>query len=66
VNRLAQAAALASLKDKDHTAKSVKLNAESIGMMNDFFGKKKLEYIESRSNFVFVNTGEAPRKSSNP
>ncbi len=54
-NRLAQAAALASMSDSDHLSRTLELNAESIGMMTEYFRRKGLEYIESRANFVFVN-----------
>lgn len=58
VNKLAQAAALGALADKEHIEKTVKLNYEAIEMMEAYFEKKGLEYIKSNSNFVFVNTGK--------
>lgn len=61
VNKLAQAAALGALKDKEHIEKTVKLNYEAMGMMEEYFEKMKLEYIKSNSNFVFVNTGKDSR-----
>ena len=61
VNRLAQAAALGALQDKAHIEKTVKLNYESISIMEDYFEKKNLEYIKSNSNFVFVNVNKDSR-----
>lgn len=58
VNRLAQAAALGALQDKNHIEKTVKLNYQSIKLMEDYFEKKKLEYVKSNSNFVFVNVNK--------
>ena len=57
VNRLAQAAALGAADDAEHIAKTVDLNYRSLGMMEEYFEKKGLEYIKSSTNFVFVNTG---------
>lgn len=56
VNRLAQAAAMGALKDKDHIDKTVKLNYKSLGMMEKTFNSLGLEYIKSNANFIFVNT----------
>lgn len=54
-NRLAQVAAIAALEDKEHIEKTVELNYQSMGMMEEYFEKNSLEYIKSNSNFVFVN-----------
>jgi histidinol-phosphate aminotransferase len=54
-NRLAQAAALASMSDTEHLSRTLALNAESLGAMTEYFRKKGLDHIESRANFVFVD-----------
>lgn len=55
VNRLAQAAAIAALEDMEHIENTVKLNYESIEIMEKYFEKNNFEYIKSNANFVFVN-----------
>ena len=62
VNRLAQAAALGALRDRDHVAKTIALNGASMAMMREFFERKGLEYVESSANFIFVNTRKDSRK----
>lgn len=57
VNKLAQAAALGALMDKEHIMRSVELNCASMKMMEEYFEKMNLEYIKSSANFVFVNAG---------
>lgn len=56
VNRLAQVAALASLKDEMHLKDTVELNYESLKMMTDFFEAEGLSYVPSNANFIFVET----------
>ncbi|WP_320047231.1 histidinol-phosphate transaminase [uncultured Ilyobacter sp.] len=55
VNKLAQAAAITALDDEEYLEKTVELNYTSLGIMEDFFKKNNLEYIESNANFIFVN-----------
>ena len=55
VNRLAQVAAAAALKDYEHIHNTVKLNYESMRFMEEYFKIMNLEYIKSNANFVFVN-----------
>jgi len=55
INKLAQAAALGALKDKEHIEKTIKLNYESMSLMEKYFEKNNLEYIPSNANFIFVN-----------
>lgn len=55
VNRLAQAAALGALEDKEHIEKTVELNYKSLTLMEEYFDKNGFEYIKSSANFVFVN-----------
>ncbi|AWI04195.1 histidinol-phosphate transaminase [Clostridium drakei] len=55
VNRLAQAAALGALEDKEHIDKTVELNYKSLALMEEYFDKNEFEYIKSNANFIFVN-----------
>lgn len=55
VNKLAQAAAMGALEDKEHIEKTVELNYKSMAIMEEYFEEMKLEYIKSNSNFIFVN-----------
>lgn len=57
VNLLAQAAALAVLEDEEHIEKTVKLNYDSLALMEKYFDENKLEYVKSNANFIFVNVG---------
>ncbi|MDP3177127.1 MAG: histidinol-phosphate transaminase [Spirochaetaceae bacterium] len=56
-NSVAQAGALAALGDAEHTARTLELNAESMKAMTAAFRERGLAYVESRANFVFVDTG---------
>jgi histidinol-phosphate aminotransferase len=58
VNRLAQAAALGALEDKEHIEKTVELNCKSLALMEKYFEKSNFEYIKSSANFVFVNVNK--------
>jgi histidinol-phosphate aminotransferase len=58
VNKIAQAAARAALKDKEHIENTVKLNYESLKMITDYCNKNNLEYVESSANFIFMNVGK--------
>lgn len=55
VNRIAQAAAVASFKDEDHIDKTVELNYKSLKMMTDFFDKHGKNYAIPNANFLFVD-----------
>jgi len=55
VNVLAQAAALGALEDKEHIEKTVKLNYESLAMMEKYCEDNNFEYIKSNANFMFMN-----------
>lgn len=57
VNTIAQAAALASLADQEHIAKSVEVNAAGREQLYAAFDAMGLEYIPSQANFVLVNIG---------
>lgn len=55
VSSVAQAAALASLKDKDHVAKSVKVNREGKAYLYKELGRMGLDYVPSEGNFLLVH-----------
>ena len=55
VNVLAQAAALGALEDTEHIEKTVKLNYESLAMLEKYCEENDLEYIKSNANFMFMN-----------
>lgn len=57
VNRLAQAAALGALEDKEHIQKTVDLNYKVLAVMEKAFEDMGMEYVKSSSNFIFVNIG---------
>jgi histidinol-phosphate aminotransferase len=57
VNSLAQVAALAVLEDEEHIEKTIKLNYESLALMEKYFDENNLEYVKSNANFIFVNVG---------
>lgn len=57
VNSLAQAAALGVLEDEEHIEKTIRLNYESLALMEKYFDDNNLEYVKSNANFIFVNTG---------
>ena len=57
VNKLAQAAALGALEDQEHIDNTVKLNYQSLGMMEKYFDSKEIKFIKSNANFIFVDLG---------
>lgn len=58
VNSLAQAAAIAALKDQAFLEKSAALNAEGYRRLTEAFDKLGLEYVPSDGNFVLVRVGD--------
>jgi histidinol-phosphate aminotransferase len=57
VNSLAQAAAVAALKDKDFLQKSAQVNADGYRQLTQAFDVMDLEYVPSSGNFVLVKVG---------
>ncbi|MDB5794833.1 MAG: histidinol-phosphate transaminase [Noviherbaspirillum sp.] len=57
VNSLAQAAAIAALKDRAFLERSAKLNAEGYRQLTHAFDAMGLEYVPSHGNFVLVRVG---------
>lgn len=54
-NSLAQAAAVASLDDRDHVMKSVAMNAAGKAYLEAAFAEMKLNYLPTMGNFIAVN-----------
>ena len=57
VNLLAQVAAVASLNDDEHIAKSVRVNSAGLKQITGFCEAKGLEYIPSVGNFICIKVG---------
>ena len=57
VNAIAQAGALAGLKDAEHLLASKRMNEEGKAMLYKAFRQWEFSYIESDGNFVYVDTG---------
>jgi histidinol-phosphate aminotransferase len=57
VHRLAQVAALAALKDRDHTDKSVQLIHDGRRYLYKELDRMGLFYVPSQANFVFIDFG---------
>ncbi|WP_438393817.1 histidinol-phosphate transaminase [Caballeronia sp. DA-9] len=58
VNSLAQAAAIAALKDTAFLVKSAEINAAGYRRLTEAFDKLGLEYVPSDGNFVMVRVGQ--------
>ncbi|MBE9567702.1 MAG: histidinol-phosphate transaminase [Proteobacteria bacterium] len=56
-NMLAQAAAIASLGDKDHVAKSVAMNTAGKAFLQRSFDDIGLKHLPTMGNFISVNVG---------
>ncbi|MDD2586671.1 MAG: histidinol-phosphate transaminase [Syntrophomonadaceae bacterium] len=65
VNMMAQIGATAAIDDKEHVAKSQKLNAQGKKYLYSEFTKMGLQYIETDANFIFVDTGRDCREVFN-
>jgi histidinol-phosphate aminotransferase len=57
VHRLAQVAALAALKDRNHTNKSIQLVHEGRRYLYKELDRMGLSYVPSQANFVFIDFG---------
>lgn len=58
VNSLAQAAAIAVLKDKAFLERSARLNVDGYRQLTRAFDEMNLEYVPSYGNFVLVRVGD--------
>jgi histidinol-phosphate aminotransferase len=57
VSRVAQAGALAALDDEEFKLRVLRNNEDGRGYLYEEFGKIDLSYVESHTNFVFVDLG---------
>ena len=57
VNRLAQVAGVAALKDRDHARRSLRLVHEGRAYLYQELGRMGLSYVPSQANFVFIDFG---------
>lgn len=57
VNRLAQAAALASLDDDEYMQMVVSSNEKALDTLREYFDKKGWTYFPSYTNFIWVDSG---------
>lgn len=58
VNAIAQAGALAALKDTNHIAKTRNVNLEGMKFYEDAFRQRGLEFVPSYANFLLVRVGQ--------
>ncbi len=58
-NSIAQAGALAGLKDLEHQRKTKQITDLGRSLLEDSFKKRGLPYVPSVANFVLVNVGDA-------
>jgi histidinol-phosphate aminotransferase len=61
VNTLAQAAAIAALRDKDFLQRAYEVNKAGKQALAEAFDKLGLQYVPSYGNFVLVRVGDAAR-----
>lgn len=59
VSMVAQAAARASLKDKEHVAKSIKINSEGKEFLYKELEKMGLDYVPTEANFILIHVGRS-------
>lgn len=57
VNQMAQSAALASLKDQEHVAKSLQINGEGKDFLTTKLEELNLFYVPTQANFIFLQIG---------
>jgi histidinol-phosphate aminotransferase len=55
VNRIAQAAALAALRDEKHVEKVIRANEEGKAFLYEQFKRLKIDYVPTQANFIFVD-----------
>lgn len=61
VNLVAQAAAIAALKDEAHYRKSREINIEGKQYLYEQFAAMGLTYVPTETNFIFVDVGQDSR-----
>ncbi len=57
VSMVAQSAARASLKDKEHVEKSIKINSEGKEFLYKELKKMGLDYVPTEANFILIHVG---------
>ena len=57
VSNVSQAGAQAALTDTDHVKSTIALNDEAKGFLKSGFRKIRLDFIDSETNFMMVDTG---------
>jgi histidinol-phosphate aminotransferase len=62
VNRIAQAAALAALRDEDHVERVLRTNEEGKTFLYGEFERLKIDYVPTQANFIFVDFNKDSRK----
>jgi histidinol-phosphate aminotransferase len=55
VNRVAQAAALAALRDEGHVERVLRINEEGKAFLYEQFRRLGIDYVPTESNFIFVD-----------
>ena len=55
VNRIAQAAALATLRDEEHRERVLRTNEEGKAFLYAEFQRLKIDYVPTQANFIFVD-----------
>jgi histidinol-phosphate aminotransferase len=55
VNRVAQAAALAALRDEGHVERVLRINEEGKAFLSEQFRRLGIDYVPTQSNFIFVD-----------
>jgi histidinol-phosphate aminotransferase len=61
VNAIAQAGAVAALKDDEHVEQTRSVNKEGLAFYEAAFQARGLEYVPSVANFILVNVGDGDR-----
>ncbi len=55
VNRVAQAAALAALRDEGHVERVLRINEEGKAFLYEEFQRLGIDYVRTQANFIFVD-----------
>jgi len=55
VNRVAQAAALAALRDEKHVERVLRTNEEGKAFLYEQFQRLNIDYVSTQANFIFVD-----------
>lgn len=61
VNAIAQAGALAAIKDAKHSSQTRELNRQGLAFYEKALADRGLEYVPSHANFILIKTGEGDR-----